>query len=85
MPQRIPLKTAAYRQPISSGKNEATIGRVNTAAAAPKLPHPAYIPWASPIFSGGNHSEIILIPTTNPAPTIPMSRRAIRKSSKPFC
>src|SRR5680860_201886 len=62
------------RHPFSR-KRPAKIGSMNAAAAEPKLPHPPYTPSAVPTSLGGNHSDTMRMPTTNPAPTTDSARR----------
>ena len=51
------------------------MGSENAAAAAPKLPQPPYTPSAVPTSLGGNHSDTMRMPTTNPAPTTDSASR----------
>src|SRR6188768_3869251 len=71
----IPVSRIDQRHPSSPPNNPATIGSENAAAAAPKLPQPPYTPSAVPTSLGGNHSDTMRMPTTNPAPTTDSARR----------
>ncbi len=70
-----PVSRIDQRHPSSPPKNPANIGSENAAAAAPKLPQPPYTPSAVPTSLGGNHSDTMRMPTTNPAPTTDRASR----------
>ena len=70
-----PVVAIAYRQPSSPPYMNATVGSDIAAAAEPKLPQPQYMPSAMPTCLAGNHSPIMRIPMTKPAPTNPRAKR----------
>ncbi len=71
----MPVSRIDQRHPSSPPNNPASSGSENAAAAAPKLPQPPYTPSAVPTSLGGNHSDTMRMPTTNPAPTTDKARR----------
>ena len=73
------LRTAPVgnSKPPENDRNPATATSERAEKADPKFPQPPYIHSAKPISFGGNHSDTILIPITNPAPTIDKSNLEI--------